>query len=491
MAEHTSSNYFAAVDIGASSGRVLAGHVADGKLSYQEVHRFDNKQMRIDGHDCWDIKTLLKEVLAGLKKFPEAIGKAPKSIGIDTWGVDFVLLDKNDKLIGDAVAYRDARTEGIPELIDTACPDLNLYEHTGIQRQAFNTIYQLVALAQEHPEQLKAACTFLTIPDYLIWALTGVKINEYTNASTTGLLDVEACDWDTEILDTLALPREIFLTPTMPGTCVGNLSASVAEELGYQAEVIAVASHDTGSAYLAVPAADDNAVYLSSGTWSLLGVENKEPITSAAAQAQNFTNEGGYERRYRFLKNIMGLWMSQSVRREFNGVNYVEGKTANQAWFDHEVGFGELISLAKDAISFDSHIDVNDECFLAPDSMIGAIKDACAKSGQRVPETPGEIMSVIYHGLSACYRDAVQGLSELTGKTYTSINIVGGGCQDALLNQMTADACGLPVYAGPVEGTCLGNLMVQMIAAGVFADLAEARACVAHSFDVQRFDPHN
>lgn len=491
MGEQNSNNYFAAVDIGASSGRVLAGHVADGKLSYQEVHRFDNKQMRIGGHDCWDIKTLRMQVLEGLAKFPESVGEAPQSIGIDTWGVDFVLLDENDELIGDAVAYRDARTEGVPESIDERYPELNLYARTGIQRQAFNTIYQLVALANEHPEQLAAARTFLTIPDYLIWALTGVKINEYTNASTTGLLDVEACNWDAEIMDTLGIPHEIFLTPTMPGALVGQLYPSIESKLGYQADVIAVASHDTGSAYLAVPAADDNAVYLSSGTWSLLGVENEQPITSAEAQAQNFTNEGGYECRYRFLKNIMGLWMSQSVRREFNGVNYVEGKTANQAWFDHEVGFGELISLAKEAIDFDSHIDVNSERFLAPESMIKAIQDACAESSQPVPETPGEIMSVIYHGLAACYRDAVQSLSALTGKTYTSINIVGGGCQDALLNQMCADACDLPVFAGPVEGTCLGNLMVQMIAAGVFKDLAEARACVAHSFDVQRFEPQS
>lgn len=481
--------YYAAIDIGASSGRVLAGWFEESKLHYEEVFRFDNKQIRRRGHDCWDIEQLYQSILCGLKEFPQKMGKAPQSIGIDTWGVDFVLLDEHDEVIGDAVAYRDERTVGIPEQVDQLYPELNLYAHTGIQRQSFNTMYQLLALKQEHPEELARACTFLTIPDYLTWRLTGKKINEYTNATTTGLINVETSDWDSEILSTLGLPQDIFLKPTMPGTCIEKLGPDVAEVLGYQAQFVVVASHDTGSAYLAVPAADDNAVYLSSGTWSLLGTENMEAITSAAAQAQNFTNEGGYLKRYRFLKNIMGLWMSQSVRREFNGVDYVEGKTAHKAWFDHELSFGELIEMAQEAIDFDAQIDVNDERFLAPASMIEAIKDACKETHQSVPETPGEIMSVIYHGLAACYRNAVAGLSELTGKTYTSINIVGGGCQDALLNQMCADACDVPVYAGPVEGTCLGNLMVQMIAAGVFGSLSEARSCVAASFDIKKFNP--
>lgn len=513
------AEYYAAVDIGASSGRVLAAYLegeddAAFNMVYQEVYRFDNKQVRRRGHDCWDVEYLYTQVSAGLKAFFEQMGQAPVSLGIDTWGVDFVLLDEHDQLIGDAVAYRDARTDGIPELIDIQYPDLNLYERTGIQRQGFNTIYQLCALKAEHPEELAAARTFLTIPDYLIWRLTGKKVNEYTNASTTGMLDAKTCDWDRELIETLGLPSDIFLTPTMPGAQLGSFTAEVTEQLGYNTQVVLVASHDTGSAYLAVPARDDNAAYISSGTWSLLGVENAEPITSPAAQAQNFTNEGGWQKRYRFLKNIMGLWMSQSVRREFNGVRYVEdaqiedaqsedsqhadaqsastqeGSDLTSAYhFDHEVGFGELVEWASDAIDFPSVVDANDNRFLAPSSMIEEIKRACLESNQSVPQTPGEIMSVIYHSLVACYKDAVQGLEQLTNKTYTSINIVGGGCQDELLNQMCADACGIPVFAGPVEGTCIGNFMVQMIADGAFRSLADARACVAHSFDIKRYDP--
>lgn len=482
---------YAAVDIGASSGRVLVGRVTDGTMSYEEVYRFPNEQVRRRGHDCWDVEALYDHVEAGLAAVREKTGAAPVSIGIDTWAVDYVLLDENDQLIGDAVAYRDARTEGIYDVADALVDPERAYEVTGIQRQPFNTVYQLLALKRERPEELAVARTFLMVPDYLVWRLTGKKLNEYTNATSTGLVDARTCTWSQELLDGFGLPTQIFLEPSMPGTVAGSLTPAVAERLGYDAQVILPASHDTGSAFLAVPAADENAVYISSGTWSLLGVENPEPITTSAAFAQNFTNEGGYQRRYRFLKNIMGLWMNQSVRREVNGVDYVAGKTSHKAMFDHEVGFGELVAWAREAqaAGFPSAVDANDERFLAPDSMIDEVKAACEQSGQAVPQTIGEVMIAIYRGLCACYADAVRGLATLTGRTYTSVNIVGGGCQDALLNQMCANACGLPVFAGPVEGTCIGNLIVQMVAGGEFADLAAARACVARSFDVARFDP--
>ena len=327
------------------------------------------------------------------------------------------------------------------------------------------------------------------IPDYLNWRLTGIKANEYTNASTTGMLDAEKCTWDGEILSRFGIPQDMFLEPTMPGTVLGEITADISEKIGYSATVVLPATHDTGSAFLAVPAKDDNAVYISSGTWSLLGVENQHAITNELARKQNFTNEGGYLKRYRFLKNIMGLWMNQSVRREINGVDYVEGKTSHKALMDHKVGFDELRTLCREAEPFEAYVDVDDDRFLAPDSMIQEIKQACVEGGEPIPHTVGEIMRTNYCSLSRSYAKAIEGLRELSGHDYTSINIVGGGCQDYYLNQMTADTCGLPVFAGPIEGTCIGNFIVQMIAGGDFADLADARACVARSFDVKRIDP--
>ena len=489
MADRIGSKHYAAVDIGASSGRVLAGWVEDGKMTYTEVYRFDNDQRRVNGHDCWDVEALFEHVLDGLRAVKSETGVAPATIGIDTWGVDFVLLDDKNEVVGDTVAYRDARTEGIYEIADQIMDPAGVYAKTGIQRQPFNTLYQLLALKNEHPEQLEAARTFLMIPDYLNWRLTGIKANEYTNASTTGMLDARTCTWDSDILEAFGIPQDIFMTPVMPGVVLGELSADVSERVGYSAAVVLPATHDTGSAFLAVPARDDNAVYISSGTWSLLGVENLEPITNDIAREQNFTNEGGYQKRYRFLKNIMGLWMNQSVRREVNGVDYVEGKTAHKALMDHKVGFDELRTLCREAEPFEAYVDVDDDRFLAPDSMIEEIKTACKEDGQPVPETIGQIMRTNYCSLSHSYKEAIDGLAELSGHGYTSINIVGGGCQDYYLNQMTADTCGLPVFAGPIEGTCIGNFIVQMIAGGDFSSLSDARACVARSFDVKRIDP--
>lgn len=480
---------YAAVDIGASSGRVLMGWVEDGTMKLEEVYRFDNLQHRQNGHDCWDVEALFGNVVRGLRAAKEQTGAVPLSIGIDTWAVDFVMLDAEDRRIGDAVAYRDDRTQGMYEVADARMSPQEVYARTGIQRQPFNTVYQLLALKREHPEQLEAARTLLMIPDYLNFRLTGRKTCEYTNATSTSLLNARTQQWDAEILDAMGLPREIFLTPSMPGTVVGALSPEVAAHVGYESTVVLPATHDTGSAFLAVPARDDRAVYLSSGTWSLLGVERAEPITTPESFARNFTNEGGYDLRFRYLKNIMGLWMNQSVRREVNGVDYVEGKTAHHALLDHQVDFDELRALCREAEPFASYIDVQDARFLAPDSMIDEIRTACAEAGQPVPETIGEVMRTIYVSMGRCYAQAVEGLQELTGTTYTSVNIVGGGCQDYYLNQVTADACGLPVLAGPIEGTSIGNLIVQMIAGGTFSSLAEARACVAHSFDVQEFTP--
>lgn len=475
--------YYLAIDIGASSGRHILGSVENGKIVLEEVFRFDNRQVHKNGHDCWDMDNLWNGILGGLKACKE-LGKIPKTVGIDTWAVDFVLLDENDNLVGDAVAYRDGRTQGMDAVVEQAIPAELLYSKTGIQKQLFNTIYQLAALKNEHPEQLAAAKSLLMIPDYFNFCLTGVKKQEYTNATSTNLVNAREKAWDRELIERLGLPQGLFTELSMPGTVVGELTEEIQKAVGYNTTVILPATHDTGSAFLAVPAKDDNAAYLSSGTWSLLGVENAEPITTEESRKQNFTNEGGAWYRFRYLKNIMGLWMIQSIRRELNGTAYVAGRTSKYAdgrtW-----SFPDLIAAAKGAADFTSVVDANDDRFLAPESMIDAIKDYCRESGQQVPETVGEIMQCVYLSLSRLYREAVEGLSAITGKTYTSLNIVGGGCQDMYLNQLTANATGLTVYAGPVEGTAIGNLVVQFIAAGEFEDLRSTRNAIKESFAIK------
>ena len=485
--------YHLAIDIGASSGRHILGHLENGRMVLEEVHRFENRQVRKNSHDCWDMDNLWQGILDGLKAC-KAMGKVPATVGIDTWAVDFVLLDQNGRMVGDAVAYRDSRTEGADQLVEAKIGAAALYARTGIQKQNFNTIYQLAALQKEHPEQLEAAHRLLMIPDYFHYLLTGVQKQEYTNATSTGLVHADKKTWDRDLLDLLGLPRRLFGPLSMPGTVVGPLREEIAAQVGFQTTVVLPATHDTGSAFLAVPAQDDHSVYLSSGTWSLLGVENEAPITTEESRKQNFTNEGGAWYRYRYLKNIMGLWMIQSIRRELNGVDYVEGKERAAWTLDVQPGekqwtFPDLIAAAESAADFPSVVNANDDAFLAPASMIAAVQAACATAGQPVPRTVGQLMQCVYRSLTLCYKNAIAGLSQLTGKTYTAIHIVGGGCQDNYLNRMTAAICRLPVWAGPVEGTAIGNLVVQMIHSGEFADLAAARQCIRESFDIKEVLP--
>ena len=478
-------NYYLAIDIGASSGRHIIGWLEDGRLKLEEVYRFENRQIHKNGHDCWDTENLWQGIIAGLKACKEK-GRIPQTLGIDTWGVDFVLLDEKDALLGDAVAYRDSRTEGMDRRVEEKLSLEQLYARTGIQKASYNTVYQLMALQQEHPEQLEKADWMLMTPDYYNFRLTGVKKNEYTIASTSNLVNAESKQWDADVIGELGFPQRIFHGLSMPGTEVGDFLPQIAEEVGFNAKVVLPATHDTGSAFLAIPAVDDNAVYISSGTWSLLGVENEAPVTTTESFTQNFTNEGGAWGRYRYLRNIMGLWIIQSIRRELNGTNYVQGRqnrTANvKQW-----SFQDLIAAARADGDFRSTVDVNRDCFLSPDSMIQAIQDECARTGQRVPQTVGEIMQCVYRSLAICYRDAIRGLETITGKHYTSINIVGGGCQDSYLNALTARATGLPVYAGPVEGTAIGNLIVQMCRSGEFTGLQAARDAVRESFAIQKY----
>ena len=470
---------FLAIDIGASSGRHILGRVVDGRIELEETYRFVNSQVRRGGHDCWDVESLVASVKSGIDATLE---KAQvESIGLDTWGVDFVLLDEKGVLVGDAVAYRDERTVGADREIESEVLSFDeLYSRTGVQKASYNTIYQLWALKREHPEQLERAAHFLTIPEYINYRLTGRIVHEYTDSSTTSLLDAERKTWDLDLIGRLGLPTRIFGRLEMPGATVGEYRG---------VKVVLPAMHDTGSAYLAVPARDDRAVYLSSGTWSLLGVENDRAITTPESCAANFTNEGGAWGRYRYLKNIMGLWMVQSIRRELNGVAYVEGKAGDAAkaalakLSDYEPGreysFATLEALAR-AASFGGVVDVNDQRFMNPASMVGAVIASAAECGA-APVTVGELVQCVYRSLAKCYADSIAALSELTGKTYTSLNIVGGGSKDAYLNELTADATGLEVFAGPTEGTAIGNLIVQMIVAGEFGDLAAARKAIVRN----------
>ena len=458
--------YYLAVDIGASSGRHMLASMQDGKMQLEEVYRFPNGMDDKNGTLCWDVDRLFTEIKNGLKKCKE-IGKIPVSMAIDTWGVDYVLLDQDDRILGDTVGYRDSRTEGMDEKVYEVIPQDELYARTGIQKQIFNTVYQLMAVKESHPEYLEQAESILMIPDYFHFLLTGVKKNEYTNATTGQLVSPKTNDWDYELIEMLGYNPKMFRPVSMPGTVVGEFTEEVQKEVGFNCTVVLPATHDTGSAVLAVPTNDDDAVYISSGTWSLMGIERKEADCSMESMKANFTNEGGYDHRFRYLKNIMGLWMIQSVKKEFT----------------EDLSFAQICEMAsKETIP--SIVDCNDDCFLSPKSMIKAVQDFCSRTGQQVPETVGEISSVIYNSLAKCYGDTVQEIEEITGKKYSTIYVVGGGSNAGYLNELTAKYTGKKVSAGPSEATAIGNVIVQMLHDGVFKDLPEARTCVRESFDV-------
>lgn len=479
--------YYLAIDIGASSGRHILGSVEQGRIVLEEIYRFENRQRYLRGHDCWDVEEIYRQIVLGLKCCAQR-GKIPETMAIDTWAVDFVLVSADGQRIGDAVTYRDKRTEHADTAWEDVLPFEKLYAETGIQRQKFNTVYQLLALKEEHPEQIAEADRMLMIPDYLNYLLTGKMAQEYTVASSTGLLHATRRDWDRALIRRAGLPDRLFGELSFPGTILGGLREELREELGFDCQAILSASHDTASAFLAVPSESRESVYLSSGTWSLLGVENTEPVIHPAGMAANFTNEGGAYGTYRYLKNIMGLWMLQGLLREVNGEAYMQGRQqVTRERIGRKLDFPTLAALAEEAEDFQSVVDVDDAGFLAPDSMSQAIRDYCRRSGQVEPQTVGETAQCIYRSLSRRYAEAIGELEKLNHITYRGINIVGGGCQDSYLNRLTAAATGIPVYAGPVECTALGNLLVQMIAAGEFCDIHAARAAVKDSFEIVEY----
>jgi rhamnulokinase len=458
--------YALAVDIGASGGRHMLGCVRNGRLIIEEAYRFPNGMAERNGRLCWDTDALWGHILEGMRRCG-AMGKAPASVGVDTWGVDYVLIDRHNRRVGDCVAYRDGRTAQMLNVL----PDAWLFGRTGIAKQPFNTVYQLMATPAE---ELARADRCLLMPDYFHFLLSGVKANEYTVASTGALLGAASRDWDGEVLRAAGIPARLFPEPpAQPGARLGPLLAGIAAEVGFSCEVILPATHDTGSAFLAVPARDDGAVTLSSGTWSLLGVERPEPVLSEAARRAGFTNEGGYGGAMLFLRNIMGLWMLQCLRRE-------EGERHS---------FAELAALAEQAAAYGPVVDVSDNRFLAPASMAEEVRAALRAAGVPTPESLPELARCVLHSLAASYASGIRALEELTGRQFTSVNVVGGGSRNRTLNQWTADETGLTVYAGPAEGTALGNAIAQLIALGEIENPAQARAMIRESFAVETYQP--
>ena len=430
----------------------------------EEIHRFPNRMFEKDGELCWDVEQLFREIKAGMRACADA-GKIPVSMGIDTWGVDFVLLDANGERMGNAVAYRDKRTDGVDKWVYQIVPEQELYRRTGIQKQNFNTIYQLMALQRKRRKELEQAKALLMIPDYFHYLLTGIMASEYTIATTSQLINPETKQWDRELIEALGFDGKIFKEIRQPGSILGELKEEIKEEVGFNCKVVLPAEHDTASAVMAVPICKEESeasiLYISSGTWSLLGTELFTADCSEQSRIYNFTNEGGYDYRFRYLKNIMGLWMIQSVKREI-GADY---------------SFAEICTMAEGR-QITSVVDCDAQRFLSPENMTREIRKACEESGQQVPQDLAETAAVIYHSLALCYAQAAQKLEELTGKQFSQIHIIGGGSNADYLNQLTAQVAGICVLAGPTEATAIGNAIAQMIADGVWEDLAEARECV-------------
>jgi len=457
--------YYLAIDIGASSGRHILGWLEDGKMMLEEIYRFKNGAEKKGDKLVWNDKGLFSSIVEGLKKCKE-IGKIPVAIGIDTWGVDYALLDENDKLIDEVYSYRDERTLAVIDEVHSIVSEKDTYERTGIQKQVFNTIYQLYC--DKKSGKLENAKTFLMMPDYLHFLLTGVKKNEYTNASTTGLLNAKTREWDMDIIEKLGFNKDLFKPLSLPGTLVGGLKDEIKQEVGFDANVYLPATHDSASAVMAVPN-PNLPLYISSGTWSLMGIETPNENTSDLANQSGFTNEGGYNKSVRFLKNIMGLWMIQCIKKEYND----------------KYSFTDFVDEAKKVKNFHSIVDVNDLSFFSPDSMINAVKDYCKKTGQQVPNTVGEIVLCVYESLAECYAKAVEQIEDITGVKFNEINIVGGGCQNVLLNELTAKSTKRKVVAGPIEATATGNLLAQMLANGDIKSLNEGKQIIKDSFEIK------
>lgn len=462
---------YLAFDLGASSGRAILGELGDDdRLAVSEVHRFPNSIVEVGGHLHWDTRRLLAEIHEGMRR----CGGDPSSIGIDTWGVDYALLDGNGALMGLPYAYRDKRTEGAVEGFSAKMPPARLYERTGIQVLPFDTLFQLHAAVRDEPEALRSASRLLMMADLFNYQLTGVPASEFTLATTSHLYSPREGGWDEEIIAALGVPRRLFQEIVEPGTILGELTqeASVATGLG-RVPVAAVACHDTGSAVAAVPSEGEDFAYISSGTWSLMGIESKRPIINEASSRNNITNEGDVGHTYRVLKNIAGLWLVQECRR---------------AWGSH-YGYDELVALAEATEPHAAVIDPDWHGFLNPPSMPDAIASYCQKTGQEPPRSHGEVIRTALESLALAYRHTLAQLEEASGRRIRRIHIVGGGSRNRLLSRLAADAIGKRVYAGPAEATAMGNLLVQAMANGRVKDLPHLRRIVRGSTEIEEYEP--
>lgn len=469
------TNQILAFDFGASSGRAMLSRLENGKMVIEEIHRFANEPVEVAGHLYWDVLRLFHEIKQGILKANAAGGF--DSIGIDTWGVDFGLLDEHGELLGNPVNYRDIRTEGMQEEFYKTMPREELYAETGIQQVDLNTVYQLQYLVKYRKATMAEAKTLLLIPDLFAYFLTGAKRIEYTNASTTGLLDPRTKTWNEKVLAALGLKKELFGELIKPGETYGNLLPEICEELHCESvPVIAVATHDTASAVVSVPTQEKDYAYISCGTWSLFGTVNDQPILTEQSRQIGFTHEGASDGKIRYLKNIMGLWLIQQSRQEWKRQGL-------------DVSFDEMERAAKEAEPFRCFVDPDAKDFVAPGNMPKRVQEFCKRTGQYVPQTMGEILRCIYQSLAFKYRYSTEMLEKLIGHELPVIHMIGGGIKDQLLCSMASDYCNKLVMAGPVEATVTGNAAVQLMAFGKIKDLNEARAIIAESFPIKRYQP--
>jgi rhamnulokinase len=469
---------FIAFDLGAESGRAILATLHKNRLRLEEKHRFANPTGRINGHLHWNILAQWEELKKGLS-LAAAGAKKIDGLGVDTWGVDFGLLDKSGSLLGLPYHYRDSRTDGVMEGAFKKISRKQIYQTTGLQFLPFNTLFQLLAMKRDQPAVLDAAHKLLFMPDLFNYFFTGIAANEYSIASTSQMMDVKKRQWAEGMLKQFGLPRRLMQKIIPSSSVLGELSKEVTTECGVgKIPVIAPACHDTASAVVAVPTEEENFCYISSGTWSLMGVELTAPILSESALALNYTNEGGAGNTIRFLKNIMGLWLVQECRRQFRA----DGR---------DYSYAELTTLAAKAAPLQSIIDPNDATFLSPGKMAEKIQNFCRRTHQAIPSTPGELVRCALESLAIAYRDTLAGLEKILGRRIPIIHIIGGGMQNQLLNQFTADACNRPVIAGPIEATAIGNALAQAIAVGAVSSWPEARRIVRKSFPVKQYLPRD
>ncbi|MCS7060420.1 MAG: rhamnulokinase family protein [Anaerolineae bacterium] len=468
---------YLAFDIGAESGRAILGDLRDGKLTLSEVHRFANGGVQVKNRLYWDALGLWREIKNGLRAAAQS-GEV-SAIGVDTWGVDYALLDQHGELLGNPYCYRDARTDGVMERVCARLGRERIFEITGIQFMPINTLYQWAVEREHNPSKVDLARRCLMMPDLLHYWMTGEMANEYTIASTSQAFDARRRVWSEELLQGIGMPISLLSDVLMPGTPLGRLLSSVSDETGIgNATVVLAGSHDTASAVAAVPFPPNGGVraYISSGTWSLVGVEVDQPVINPQALAANITNEGGVGNKIRLLKNVMGLWLIQRCRAEWK----VEGR---------DYSYDQITQMANEAVGFPSIVDPNDDAFLHPADMRKAIVQKCRETHQPVPSTPGEFARLIYASLAQAYRTVIGQIEGLIGQRIEAIHVVGGGSRSHILNQLTANACGRPVIAGPVEGTAIGNLLTQAMGMGEIGSLDELRDVVRRSFDIVRFEP--